>query len=210
VLETWNGGGRWKQVATLPANPTGLVVPSTVGSAIQFVSSTEGFAVAPDKTLYVTHDGGITWSPIAHAALRYAGSVNLVGSHGCVGNAYEGGALTTTNGGATWTATSESLSTCLAAIVPSWARAIVPKTGAANLVAANGTGRIAWFEQSNNAVTVLARRGATSVQIAIPASFWLPIQNFAWSSAQDGWLLTQGGLGFYVTRDGGRHWKEIS
>lgn len=107
LLETTNGGQRWKQIGVLPSTP-GPSFPSVNTQAIDFVNPNDGWIVSPaSDRLYHDHDGTLSALPVQtfmskrnpHGQVtsvffsnRNDGAVSTLESH----------AWYTLNGGKTW------------------------------------------------------------------------------------------------------------
>jgi photosystem II stability/assembly factor-like uncharacterized protein len=59
VWRTSDGGATWAKVGSY------LIVGSDATAGIRFVTATTGFATSAAGLLVVTHDGGVTWTPVS-------------------------------------------------------------------------------------------------------------------------------------------------
>ena len=59
VWRTTDGGATWAKVGSY------LIVGSDATAGISFVTATTGFATSAAGLLVVTHDGGVTWTPVS-------------------------------------------------------------------------------------------------------------------------------------------------
>lgn len=212
VLATQDGGRTWRQIAPLPTLSSSLTAMDESGSAMEFITSTGGYALNSAGKLYRTLDRGRHWTSVAVPAMPGA-ILAIIAGQGCIGAPYgEEIVLWTANGGRTWhTSRHLTFSACLARHAPVWVRRPMRLHSSAEnpIVAAGGTAQVAWVETANGSWTVLTDHGEVAVAFTLAPRFsdGTPL-TVDYVNANDGWLEFPGGI-LYRTSDGGRHWLRL-
>jgi photosystem II stability/assembly factor-like uncharacterized protein len=201
ILATADAGATW--------NAQSLGTENHWMTGVAFADPTHGWVVGGDGTILATADGGAHWtaqsSGTTTAFLRAVTFVDA--SHGCVVGEEEDSItpgvnhptiLTTTDGGAIWTAQTLSINEELYGVAFSdadhgWAVGGRGATGDSNVILATNDGGVTWRKQT--------------------VGHGPPLAAVAFSDNKHGWAV--GGHTnaekdsniILVTKDGGAHWK---